>query len=254
MMRNDFFPQHFKILDTHLQSEKCLLVLDYDGTLKTLQPHPDMAAPDEQLNFLIKELTGNTKNELCIISGRDRDTLEHWFGNTEVTLVAEHGFYYKKERWKNLVTESADWKQDIKSIMERFSKIFPNTFVEEKSASISWHYRQATYEISQPELKVLINILIDILAGSNATILEGNKVIEVKTLQANKGTALKSLFDFKQYDCCICIGDDKTDEDMFEVVNEAGGHTFKVGSGNTLAKHRFKTVNEVLFFLTKLGV
>lgn len=242
-----------KVLERYLLAKNCLILLDYDGTLKALQPHPDMAAPDELLYQLLTELTHNTKNEVCIISGRDKETLEKWFGEIRGTLIAEHGIFAKKDSWINLVTDSAPWKADVKKIMDQFSENCANTFVEEKSASLCWHYRLADAEASIAQSRELMNLLSDFLISSNANILDGHKVVEVKPVQAGKGNALKTVFDLTQYDCCICIGDDKTDEDMFDVVNEAGGITFKVGEGHTIAQHRFKDVQEVLSFLAHLN-
>ncbi|MBC7451687.1 MAG: bifunctional alpha,alpha-trehalose-phosphate synthase (UDP-forming)/trehalose-phosphatase [Cytophagales bacterium] len=241
------------VLETYLQAKTCLILLDYDGTLKPLQPHPDKATPDDLLYQLLTKLTHNTKNEVCIISGRNKETLENWFGELKGTLVAEHGIFVKKDTWQNLVTDSAPWKADVKKIMDQFTENCANTFVEEKSASLCWHYRMADPEASIAQSRELMNLLSDFLISSNANILDGHKVVEVKPVQAGKGNALKTLFDFNQYDCCICIGDDKTDEDMFEVVNAAGGITFKVGEGHTIAHHRFNDVQEVLSFLAHLN-
>lgn len=241
-----------KILQHYRQSKNCLILLDYDGTLKALQPHPDMATPDDVLYQLLTELTHNKKNDVCIISGRNKETLEDWFGEMNGTLIAEHGIFAKKKSWTNLISDAVPWKSDVKKIMDKFSENCANTFVEEKSASLCWHYRLADVEAGIIQSRELMNLLSDFLISSNANILDGHKVVEVKPVQAGKGNALKTVFDFTQYDCCICIGDDKTDEDMFDVVNKAKGITFKVGEGNTIARHRFDDVPDVLSFLSYL--
>jgi len=240
------------VLDKYQHAGKCLLLLDYDGTLSELQSHPDLAYPNEHLKVLLKELSHKSKNELCIISGRTKQSLEEWFGDLKATLVAEHGIFFKRTHWENLLTDTVPWKEDVKRIMQQFSDNCANTFVEEKSSSLSWHYRQADPETSLAQSRELINLLSDFLISSNANILDGHKVIEVKPVQAGKGYALKKLFDFTQYDCCICIGDDKTDEEMFDVVNAVDGITIKVGKGHSIAKHRFDGVSQVLSFLSQL--
>ncbi|HSZ24541.1 MAG TPA: trehalose-phosphatase, partial [Cytophagaceae bacterium] len=80
-----------------------------------------------------------------------------------------------------------------------------------------------------------------------------NKVVEVRPFKANKGNAIKETFDFKQYDFCICLGDDKTDEDMFEVVNYHKGITIKVGKEYSLAQYCIHNVSQVLSLLSLLG-
>lgn len=241
------------VLEKYQHAKRCLLLLDYDGTLTELQAHPDLAYPNEHLKTLIKEVSQKSKNKVCIISGRTKESLQEWFGELKGTLVAEHGIFAKKEEeWEKLLTDTVPWKEDVKRIMQQFSDNCANTFVEEKSASLSWHYRQADPETSLAQSRELINLLSDFLISSNANILDGHKVIEVKPVQAGKGHALNKLFDFTKYDCCICIGDDKTDEDMFEVINAVDGITIKVGKGHSIARHRFDGVPQVLSFLSQL--
>ncbi|HEX9958298.1 MAG TPA: trehalose-phosphatase, partial [Fibrella sp.] len=66
------------------------------------------------------------------------------------------------------------------------------------------------------------------------TVIQGNKVIEVKAAQHSKGTVALSLFDQKPYDFIVSIGD-TTDEDMFrQLPNWA--YTIKVGAGASFAR------------------
>jgi trehalose 6-phosphate synthase/phosphatase len=197
-------------------------------------------------------VSDKSKNTVCLISGRTKEALEKWFGDFKGILVAEHGIFAKKEQWGILLHDTVPWKKEVKRIMQKFSENCANTFVEEKSASLSWHYRQADPETSLAQSRELINLLSDFLVSSNANILDGHKVIEVKPVQAGKGYALKNLFNFQQYDCCICIGDDKTDEDMFDAVHAIDGITIKVGKGHSIARHRFDGVPQVLSFLAQL--
>jgi trehalose 6-phosphate synthase/phosphatase len=240
------------ILEKYQSSSKCLIILDYDGTLMELKSHPELATPDENTNLLLSELSKKSKNTVVLISGRKKETLESWFGEMPLTLIAEHGVFAKKNGWENILTESVPWKYEVQNIMERFSENCASAFVEEKNSSLSWHYRNADTESGFAQSRELINLLSDYLISTNVNILDGNKVVEVKPIQANKGEALKRLFDFSQYDCCICIGDDKTDEDMFEVVNFNGGITMKVGKGYSIAKFRLDSVTHVTSFIAQL--
>ncbi len=42
---------------------------------------------------IVRTLAANPKNEVVIISGRDRHTLTQWLGQLNVNLVAEHGAF-----------------------------------------------------------------------------------------------------------------------------------------------------------------
>jgi trehalose 6-phosphate synthase/phosphatase len=246
------YSDRISILEKYQSASKCLIILDYDGTLMELKSHPDLATPDENTIILLSKLSKKNKNNVVVISGRKKETLESWFGKMPLTLIAEHGVFAKKEEWENVLVESVPWKNEVQNIMERFSENCASAFVEEKSSSLSWHYRNADAESGFAQSRELINLLSDYLISTNVNILDGNKVVEVKPVQANKGEALRHLFDFNQYDCCICIGDDKTDEDMFEVVNFNGGITMKVGKGYSVAQFRLDGVTHVLSFLSQL--
>jgi trehalose 6-phosphate synthase/phosphatase len=241
-----------EILKKYHEAINCLVILDYDGTLVEIKYHPDEAIPDENVKTLLSKLNANDKNKIVVISGRKKDFLESWFGTIPITLVAEHGIFAKREEWENILSEPTPWMDDVKNIMERFSENCAFTFVEEKTKSLSWHYRNADPESGFAQSRELINLLSDYLISTNVNILDGKKVIEVKPLMANKGEALKRIIDFSKYDFLICIGDDKTDEDMFEVVNYHGGITMKVGEGYSIAQYRVDTVSEVMSFLSNL--
>ena len=70
-----------KIVSHYVSSSKRLFLLDYDGTLVPFVPHPEKAKPDEALINLLSELASIRGNEVVLVSGRDRETLDKWFGH-----------------------------------------------------------------------------------------------------------------------------------------------------------------------------
>ena len=69
-----------------------LLLLDYDGTLSKLEKYPQLAKPTEELLKTIKLVSDNPKNEVVLISGRDKITLQSWFGSLNVGSGAGTGY------------------------------------------------------------------------------------------------------------------------------------------------------------------
>ncbi|HSZ26244.1 MAG TPA: bifunctional alpha,alpha-trehalose-phosphate synthase (UDP-forming)/trehalose-phosphatase, partial [Cytophagaceae bacterium] len=158
------------LFQKYKNAKKCLFLLDYDGTLSEIKSHPNLAFPTEILFTVIRQLCNNPKNDLAIISGRRKESLEKWFGDIPLTLIAEHGMSVKKgAHWENLATESLQWKQDVKIIMERFSENCALTFVEEKNSSLSWHYRNADAEVGFAQSRELIHLLNNYLISNNLT-------------------------------------------------------------------------------------
>ena len=68
------------------------IVLDYDGTLREFEIHPDLAQPTPEIRALLRALVAVPNTDVHIVSGRRRRNLEQWFGRLPVHLCAEHGY------------------------------------------------------------------------------------------------------------------------------------------------------------------
>jgi len=75
-------------------------------------------------------------------------------------------------------------------------------------------------------------------------VLSGNKVLEIKSSNVHKGTAANNHILNKNYDFIFCIGDDWTDEFMFQDLPE-DAVTVKVGLANTTAKYYVDDTDQV---------
>ena len=96
----------------------------------------------------------------------------------------------------------------------------PATFIETKNYSLAWHYRTADPELAKIRTIELNTVLTSMVSNNNLSILKGNKVIEIKSSNVNKGRAVSRLLTQKSYDFVTVIGDDWTDEYMFEEAPE----------------------------------
>ncbi len=227
--------------------------LDYDGTLVGFAPRPEAARPDEDLLYLLRKLASLPNNEVVVISGRDKETLSAWFGEIPIHLVAEHGVWVRRasEDWKMIEPISSDWKEAIRPIMENFADMTPGAFIEEKDYALVWHYRRADPELGALRARELKEALYDITQNLDLMVLEGNKVIEVKPININKGRTARYFLEGKDYDFILAVGDDFTDEDLFEAMP---GHAFtiKVGFGVSRARYRAQNFKEVRRILSSL--
>ena len=89
------------------------------------------------------------------------------------------------------------------------------------------------------------------------TFLKGKEVLEVKPLSHNKGTAISYFMRTKPFikRRPIFIGDDVSDEDGFETVNNKGGWSVRVGNYKRSKANFFlpnvKSVHEIMEQLLK---
>jgi trehalose 6-phosphate synthase/phosphatase len=242
------------LLEQYAEAQKRILFLDYDGTLVGFKKNPQHARPDEELYAILDALQDNPRNEVVIISGRDRTTLEKWFIGRDYSLIVEHGVWMKVpgDEWKLIDVMKNEWKETIRPVMEVFVDRTPGSFIEEKNFSLVWHYRKADPELGKVRSNEIKEDLTGLIANNNLEIMEGNKVIEVKNAGVNKGRAALKRLAQDSYDFILGIGDDWTDEYLFEELPKEA-HTIRVGLEGTSAKFNVESYIKVRELLREFG-
>ncbi len=242
------------IKSKYAKATKRLLLLDYDGTLTAFADVPSHANPDKELYNLLEDLAKDEKNDVVIISGRAHTKLEEWFGNMPLHLIGEHGVWYKEKgtKWDQLKGLSSGWKTDIQPTLNTYNERTPGAFTEEKTSSLVWHFRKVENELGETRAAELINTLRYTVADLGLQMLRGNKVVEIKSIEANKGKSATHYINKNAYDFALAIGDDTTDEDMFIALADKA-FTIKVGGNMSAAKFYLKDVQDIRRFLKNIS-
>jgi len=239
-------------------SKKRFFLIDYDGTLVPITRLPSEAIPDEKVREFLSSMSSDPDNHVAIVSGRDAGTMEKWFGYLPITLVAEHGASIKmrNESWQQLVTVSEHWKDQVRRIMQLFVTRCAGSFIEEKTNTLAWHYRNTEVDLGFARSRELINNLSQLTQNTPLQVIDGNKVVEIRMAGFDKGTITLKILNEAHPDFVLCIGDDTTDEDMFKVLEDSAyivnTYTIKVGTRGTAAKYTLPTQQQVLPLLKKL--
>jgi trehalose 6-phosphate synthase/phosphatase len=198
------------------------IVLDYDGTLREFEVHPDLAQPTPEIRSLLRTLANVPETGVHIVSGRRRTSLEQWFGRLPIHLCAEHGYLARAPggEWRTLLDLDLSWLRPIERLLRRVAADVPGAHVERKSCSVAWHYRQAEPEYGSWRARELLNDLPQHLAGAPAEVLSGHQVVEVRALGVDKGVYVRSLFpDGKEATHFVLgLGDDRTDHDLLDAL------------------------------------
>jgi trehalose 6-phosphate synthase/phosphatase len=237
----------------YAHSERRMLLLDYDGTLVPFASDPKLAVPDQHLRQILLELSRQAGTDVAIISGRDQSSLERWLGDIPMFLVAEHGASIRGQdgTWENFLPMDHTWKQPFRPVLDLYVQRSPGAFVEEKSHTLVWHYRNVNKELGFIRSRELLDNLHHMIRNSAYNIIDGNKVIEIRMAEIDKGVVARKLVAQGKHDLIIAIGDDKTDEDMFRALSDTA-YTVKIGSGHTQARNYLSTQREVLALLDLL--
>ncbi len=254
--------QQVKVLDDkalttirrhYLNAKNRCILLDYDGTLVPFTRLPSEASPDNAVRDMLSRLTSDARNHVIVISGRDLSSLDRWLGAMPLTLVAEHGASFKMRNgtWQQLVSVSDLWKDEIRRIMQLFVIRCAGSFIEEKTNTIAWHYRNTQTGLGFSRSRELLNTLSQLIQNTTLQVIDGNKVVEVRIAGFDKGATALKIVNEQDPDFVLCIGDDTTDEDMFKAL-EGEAYTIKVNNGASAAQYTILSQQQVLPLLNKL--
>lgn len=223
-----------------------LLVLDYDGTLMRFFRRPGQAKPDAELLNLLAALSAQAGTRLVVSSGRDRANLDGWLGHLDCGLGAGHGAWIRDpgQEWHASAGSPGVWKEAIRPVMERTVDRTPGSHLEEKDFSLAWHYRNAEPELANVRLAELRDTLLGLTDNFDLSVLDGNRVLEIKPSHVHKGHVVDHFVATAHADLVVAIGDDATDEFMFQAA-PPDAVTIKVGVGSTSARYSINGVPEV---------
>ena len=238
----------------YAKSKKRLLFLDYDGTLVGFHKDPQKASPDEDLYELLDSLQNQENTTLFLISGRDKQTFGRWFLPKKYNMIVEHGVWISKEghEFKMLEQVKGEWMAKIRPVLESFVDRTPGSFIEEKNYSLAWHYRNTDPDFGEKRATELNTVLRSLIGNDDISVLNGNKVLEIKSSNVNKGRAATRMLSEDEYDFVFAIGDDWTDEFMFQELPESAV-TVKVGLKKTHARYHVENTRRVRELLTRFA-
>jgi trehalose 6-phosphate synthase/phosphatase len=196
-------------------------LLDYDGTLRELVPHPSLAAPTTELRDVLLRLATLPRTDVHVVSGRTRESLDAWLGDLPVHLCAEHGAFAREPHgvWRSIVDIDLSWLEAAEELLRRTCEDVPGSVVERKETSVAWHYREAEPEYGQWRAHELLAALGQALSGLPAEVITGHRVIEIRARGVNKGLYMRHLGSTSAPGWAIlAAGDDLTDDDLFDAL------------------------------------
>eukprot|EP00897_Mesotaenium_endlicherianum_P000952 jgi/Mesen1/10858/ME000093S10382 len=249
-----------------------VILLDYDGTM---MPQTSInKTPSANVTELLNRLCSDPRNAVFIVSGRGRETLTSWFSPCpKLGLAAEHGYFYRwnaESPWQTSVPAiDTAWKDAAMPVMELYTESTDGSYIELKDSALVWHHRDADPDFGSWQAKELLDHLESVLANEPVVVKSGNQIVEIKPQGASKGVVAGLLLQSMAKkstkkpgpDFVLCVGDDRSDEDMFEHIDSfmashpvhAEVFACTVGQKPSKAKYYLDDTTEVMRMLHGLA-
>ncbi|KAG8652536.1 probable alpha,alpha-trehalose-phosphate synthase [UDP-forming] 9 [Manihot esculenta] len=218
------------IVSAYKRTYRRVIFLDYDGTV--VPQTSIVKTPSPEVISVLSNLCTDPKNTVFIVSGRAKDTLSDWFTQCEnLGIAAEHGYFMRWSRMSNWETSNLvadfDWKKIALPVMKSYTEATDGSYIETKESALVWNHQYADPVFGSCQAKELLDHLETVLANEPVVVKRGQHIVEVKPQGVTKGlVAEKVLYAMvtsgKSPDFVMCIGDDRSDEDMFESISRKG--------------------------------
>ncbi|XP_023942455.2 uncharacterized protein LOC112048975 [Bicyclus anynana] len=238
-------------------TQKLALLLDYDGTLAPIAPHPDLATLPLETKHTLQRLSNMSDVYIAIISGRNVNNVKEMVGIEGITYAGNHGLEILHPDGSKFVHPMPMELQDkvvhlLKALQEQVCK--DGAWVENKGALLTFHFRETPVAKRAALAEVARQLITD--AGFEAA--PAHCAIEARPpVEWNKGRAsiyiLRTAFglDWSERIRIIYAGDDVTDEDAMLALQGLAA-TFRIASSTitkTSAERRLSSTDSVLAML-----
>lgn len=225
------------------------LFLDIDGTLARLAHAPDAVEIETPVIDVLSRLARAMNGAIALITGRAITDVDRLFAPLSLPAAGQHGIE-RRGADGHLAShpEAARKLDEARHAVAEFADSYAGLIFEDKGETLALHYRGAP--TARGAAKWLMTQQLERL-GPEFMLQHGKMIFEIRPSGRDKGTAIEEFMQEPPFQARtpVFIGDDKTDEDGFRVVNQLGGHAIKVGAGDTAAPWRLSDAAAVLEWL-----
>lgn len=234
-------------------TERWALFLDFDGTLVEIAPEPNAVQVPGMLLPLLTALQARLQGALAIVTGRQLHDVDYYLQPLRLAGAGLHGAQVR-ESLNGSIEQMQLPADGLGPFREWFNQIAAGDsrlLVEDKNITLALHFRKAP----ERETHLLKAVRERLQHVEGYHVQQGKMVLELKPVSISKGNAVRGLM--RQYPFSgrvpVFIGDDMTDEDGFQAVNDLNGISVKVGEGSSTARYRIQDVRRVLCWLKGLA-
>lgn len=236
------------------------LFSDFDGTLAPIVPRPHHARLPETARRSLRQLSRRPGVTVGLVSGRAIGDLRPLVGLRGVCYIGSHG-----EEWMGTdgrLHRRRDIRvlrriQQMRRELRRKLSRLPGIYVEWKPVSVAVHYRAATPEAARKARREVERDLRNQARGFR--LLKGKKMREILPPgKTSKGQAVFAVLARltrrrKLRPLLLYLGDDVTDETVFQRLRPRDIGIHVGGRARTRARYHLDSPAEVVRFLSRLA-
>eukprot|EP00249_Psilotum_nudum_P009849 c22189_g1_i2 orf=1054-2178(+) len=239
--------------------KQVIVFLDYDGTLSPIVEDPDCAFMSDEMRDTVKKVAACFPT--AIITGRNRDKVFEFVRLAELYYAGSHGMDIMGPAEScNGITADGGKVIDSKvcAMLKERARHYSGARVDHNKFCVTLHFRCVKEKDWLPLAEEVQTILE---CFPELSLTQGRKVLELRpSIEWHKGKALEFLLKSLGLDNSadvlpVYIGDDRTDEDAFNVLRERGiGCSILVSkvAKETCAAFSLQDPTEVMEFLQHL--
>ncbi len=216
------------------------LLLDFDGTLVDIAPHPNAVQPAFSMPQTLLHLQQLLGGALAIVTGRSIADIDHFLAPIELPVAGEHGAHRRSSDGQ-LYRVDTTFSMAQHAFMLRAATLLADQYealwLEPKASGFALHYRSAPAlaDACWDSLSPLMERIPD------WALVRGKYGLEMRPSATHKGIAVASFMQEAAFAGRkpVFVGDDAADEDGFVAAQQAGGYGIKVGAGASAAQYRW---------------
>jgi len=250
------------VLKTDLAARPLYLFLDYDGTLSPIVRDPGQAVLSVRMRRRLEVLLNTGWCRIAVISGRTLMDIRRRIGIPSMTYVGNHGLELEGPDVKfqyPIPEEVGHAFNEVRLRLEKALAAIQGVVLEDKGATLTLHLRKARREGLLMAAHGVSEATCSYRMQGKIVVRPGKEALEIRPhTEWNKGKTILWLLKNctiagKEPPWPICVGDDRTDEDAFRVLQGKGLAVFVGAPRKTEATYYLRNVGEVETFLGKLA-
>lgn len=157
-------------------------------------------------------------------------------------------------RGQNALADIATWRDQIVPILQDFTERTPGSLLDVRESCITWHFRDTDEKFGLTQCNALQLHMDQLLHDLQIRVISEHtlKYMLIQPSRINKGRALMQVVDehlksdsVPGFDFMLVMGDERTDEDIFSMLNDQhmtplqGSHVFTVTVGRKPSRAQY---------------